>query len=108
MDTFEMKRGDLLPEFERTLTDGTGTAVVIPVGATLKLKMRTRGSETAKINANATIVNAATGEVKYTWAGTDTDTSGVYRAEFELITASKKTTFPNNGYILVRIRDDLD
>lgn len=107
MSEFRIKQHDLLPEITATIKDGTGTPIDLSGGA-VKFSMTKAGETTAKINAvNATIVNAAGGQVKYSWAGTDTDTAGIYKAEFEATVAAKKFTAPNDSYIAVYILADL-
>jgi hypothetical protein len=66
---------------------------------------------TPKVNAAAAIdvdQVANKGKVSYTWVGTDTDTAGVYEAEWQATFAgSKPMTFPNDGHMVIRITDDL-
>ena len=106
-DPFRIKKGDLLPEITHQFTDADGAAVNL-TGATIKFSMWLVDGGTAKINAAAAaIVTAATGQVKYTLAGTDTDTAGRYKGEFEATLTAKKLTSPNNTYISIIIIDDL-
>lgn len=49
-------------------------------GSTVKLQMRQANSATLKVDATATIVNAASGQVQYNWAALDVDTQGEYAA----------------------------
>jgi hypothetical protein len=106
MDTVFIKRGDLLPELTAQFTDSAGALNI--TGATVKFIMVNRWSGgTPKINTAAIVVTASTGNVKYTWAGTDTDTAGEYVGEFEATIAAKKLTAPNNGNILITILEDL-
>ena len=106
---FVIKKGDLLPVITATLKDANGAAVSLT--GTAKFIMRRVGATAAKVNAAAAIdgdqVNNK-GKVSYTWAGTDTDTAGVYEAEWEVtFTGGKKQTFPNPEYLVIRITDDL-
>lgn len=105
MADFTIKRGDLLPAIEATITYSDGTAVNL-AGATVKFLMADAAS-TLKVDAGATIVDAAAGEVKYSWSGTDTDTIGTYRAEFEATFSGSPMTAPNTTYLEVRIIADL-
>lgn len=50
----------------------------IPAGSTVTFKMRHYNSEVLKINAEADIVDNATGKVKYDWQTLDIDTPGQY------------------------------
>lgn len=104
---FFIKKGDLLKEISAQFKNSDDTPIDL-TGSSVKFSMVNCETDAVKINAvAATIVTPATGDVKYTWVGTDTDTAGQFRAEFEATIGSKKLTAPNNGYIPVRILPDL-
>jgi uncharacterized protein YfaS (alpha-2-macroglobulin family) len=105
MSTFYIKTGDLLPTIRAQLT-GAGGAPVKLAGASVEFHMK-NAAGTLKVNANATVENAARGVVEYAWTGTDTDTAGTYTAEFEVSVAGKTMTFPNDSNIAVVISDEL-
>ena len=109
--------------------DPTGATLIpwpIPIGATAKFTMRdvndfTGRTRTAfpasapKIHATANIDDNTNGLMSYGWDGAgDTDTDGVYRAEFEITTLGGEIrTFPtgvtdSSNWITVTITDDLD
>lgn len=103
-DTFYIKQGNLLPALATTLTDEDGNAVDYSGYTGLRFHMRLPGATSAKVDAAATEVNAAVGTITYAWTGTDTDTPGVYQAEFEVtMPTGKPITYPNDGYIDVII-----
>lgn len=105
--TFYVKQNDTSPAMLATLQDANGAAVNI-LGATIRFHMRAIGSTQTKVNSAATIVNAATGEVRYNWSASDTNTVGAFQAEFQVTYADGKIeTFPNDGYIPVEITDDI-
>lgn len=109
LTTFYIKQGDRLPPVEAALQRADGTAVTL-AGATVKFLMRVRGTVApVVVDAAAVVVDAGTGQVRYDWADGDTATVGDYDAEFEVtVTASgKKQTVPNNGYLRVKVRDDI-
>jgi hypothetical protein len=86
---FEIPKGRLLPILTATLTDDVGPIDL--TGATVKFQMRPPGvGTTLKVDAAATVVSAATGQVSYTWSGTDTDTEGLYVAWFEVTYSGPK------------------
>lgn len=107
---FTMKRGDTRPVFRSQLTQPSvaDPAVFEPVdltGATVKFLMKK--DSTLKVNAVATLVDAAAGQVSYTWDTLDTDTSGTFNVEWEVSWGVNKQTFPNDSYLTVTIIDDL-
>jgi len=107
---FVLKKGDLLPVIIRTLKDAAGAAVDL-TGTTCKFIMRRVGASAPKVNTAAVVdpdqVNNK-GKVSYTWVGTDTDTAGVYEAEWQVtFSGGKAETFPNDGYLVIRITDEL-
>lgn len=62
-----------------------------------------------KVNAAATIVSPATGGIlQYTWQGTDTDTAGEFKAEFDVSYAGELLTLPLDGVIEVKIYEDVN
>ena len=107
MAVFYIKENDTSPEYQTTLQDASGTAVDV-TGATIRFHMYTQDKTTAKIDAAATIVTAASGIVKYTWQAGETDTSGWYWGEFEVTYSdSSIETFPNDGYLSIKILPEL-
>jgi hypothetical protein len=104
---FVIRKGDRLPELTATLNDSTGTAVNI-TGGTVEFHMRAVAGGTPKVDTAATVVTAASGQVKYVWGANDTDTAGSYYAEFEVTFGDgRKQSFPNPGYITISVTDEL-
>lgn len=105
-DSFTIVQDALGPALEATLTKGDGTAQDL-AGATVKLFMESRRTGTIKVNGAAVaIVSAVAGTVKYTWAGTDTDTPGIYRAQWQVEGLSPTPVrFPTEhpGYFVVHV-----
>jgi hypothetical protein len=109
MSNFVIKQNDLSPSIQTQLLDGNGDAVDITgnLGVTFHMRMAIDPFSVI-IDEAATVVDATTGTVRYDWSSGDTDTNGVYQAEFEVIYAdSKLETFPNDGYITVNVIDDI-
>ena len=105
-DTFNMKRNDTSPALAGTLKDADGDVKDI-TSATVRFHMLNDDDETV-VDEAATIVNATGGRVKYTWQAADTATAGGFRGEFEVTYADATIeTFPNTGYIPIRIYEDL-
>lgn len=105
--TFYIKEGDTSPELQATLKDAEGSAIDL-TGASARFHMRAPGAAAAAVDAAATVVTAASGIVKYTWIAGDTDVAGRYEAEFEITFGDGSIeSFPNRGYIPVRISSDI-
>lgn len=106
--SFYVKQNDTKPAIRATLKDGDGTVINL-TDATVRFHMRAIGSSTNTVDAAATVVSPATGGVvQYSWAADDTDTIGTYQAEFEVTYGDLSVeTFPNTGYIVVEIVDDI-
>jgi hypothetical protein len=104
--SFYIKRNDTSPSISATLASD-GTAVDL-TGATVKFIMRLPGATSAKVNTAATVVSAADGTVRYDWVAANTDTAGLYQAEFEVTFAGgAKRTFPADDYLYVSVVTDL-
>lgn len=107
MSTVYMKQGDRLPALRMQLVDASGAPIDL-TGAAVMFRMRPSGGGALKVNAAATIVDAATGTVQYSWAAGDTDTVGGYTAEWACAFAGPATlTVPTNGYVTVQVVDAL-
>lgn len=62
----------------------------------------------ARVSRAVHIQDAAAGEVWVVWVPGETDSTGIYRAEFEVVYQDgRRETFPSNGYISIQILDDL-
>ena len=104
---FYIKQNDLLPVITATLKDGDKNPVDLSTATSVKFLMRKVGASAAKVNAAAAITDAVGGDVTYSWVGTDTDTTGDYQAEWEVNWGTKTETFPNDGWLRVKILDDI-
>jgi len=105
--TFYIKQNDTSPSMLATLQDADAVAVDI-TAASIRFHMRPIGSSQVTVDAQATIVDALAGEVRYDWQAEDTAKVGSYQAEFEVTYADASIeTFPNDGYIRVQITDDI-
>lgn len=103
-DTFYLKTGDTSPIIQYTLSP-----TVDLTGATVVFNMKDASGTSVVDRGAASAVSPATdGVVQYAWQSADTDTAGSFRGEFE-VTYSDATieTFPNYGYITIRISGDL-
>lgn len=103
--TMSVKVGNTLPAVASVLYDEDGTlADLTEVGTTVKFVMGREPGRQAKVDADAQITDAAAAEVQYNWTDADTDTPGVYSAEFEVHYPSGKIkSFPDGQYIIITI-----
>lgn len=99
---FYLKRGDTLPQIKSTLRNPDKSLMNL-TGATVRFRMRARGAGSAKVDAVATVVDAANGVVAYAWSPADTDTEGLYDAEWPVTKSGAVETVPNNGFLRVLI-----
>lgn len=105
---FYIKQGDLLPEIQVTCTDAdTGDAIDLTAATAVRFHMRKPGASTEKVDAAATFVDKALGQVKYSWTGSDTDETGEFDAEFEVTFGAGTLTFPNWKQLIVKITGDV-
>lgn len=104
--TLNIKRHDLYPPIEATLTDADGVAVDL-TNASVSMHMKRVGSSIT-VTKSMEIVEATEGTIKYDWVNGDTDIAGVYEVEFEITFAnSKPLTIPIDGYEQFNIVEDL-
>jgi hypothetical protein len=104
MESFYIKRNDTAPAIRYALDPAT----VDLTGASVKFQMRPRNGAMV-LDVTASIVTATgTPTVEYSWQTGNTATAGVYEAEFRVTYANGKIeTFPNVGFILLRISEDV-
>lgn len=109
---FSIKTGDTGPAIEATLTGANDEAVNI-FDADVRFIMRSiRGTE-AVLAAEAENLQVGedtnVGKVRYEWAEGDTETPGLYFAEWEVTFQNDAVeTFPNDGHLVVAVIEDLD
>ena len=103
-----IKRGDTRNCIKAILKDASGNPVNL-TDCSINFHMAPLSFfQPTKISRAAHVENAVNGEVWVVWVPSETDTAGVYRAEFEVIYSDgKRETFPNNSYISIQIINDL-
>lgn len=102
MTDFLIPKGDTLPLLTATLSDANGP-INLTVATGVKFQMRLPGASTLKVNANATVVNPTAGQVSYTWAGADTDTTGLYVGWFLITFPGPKTMEAPNPQLVIEV-----
>lgn len=102
MSIFTIKQGDTSPALEVVLRDGDGIPVDL-TGASVTLRMNRRNADHS-ITGAPSIPDPGGGRVVYEWQPGDTDTPGLYAAEFYIeFPDGSDETFPNNTYLTVYI-----
>ena len=104
MDAFYIKQGDTSPAIRFALEP----ASVVLTGATVRFQMRARGGATI-IDAAAVVVTATgTPTVEYSWQAGNTANAGLFEAEFRVTYSDGRIeTFPNAGFIPIRVSEDI-
>lgn len=101
-----IKRGDTRNAIKAVLKAASGEPVDL-TGCSVNFHMAPL-CRPAVISRAAHIEDATGGEVWVVWAPGETDTAGIYRAEFEVIyDDGRRETYPNTGYISMQIIEDL-
>lgn len=107
MTTYTIKRHDLYPPIEATLEQADGVPINLRKATQVRFMMLDE-DDNLKVDAPVQIIDAARGVVLYDWQAGDTDTSGTYRAEFEITFEDGRIlTVPNDDYIIIIVMDDL-
>lgn len=103
--SWPIKKGDREPAYTGQLL--VGGAPVNLTGRSVRFIMKHSVTGAVKVAVAATITDATNGRVSHSWGATDTDTVGLYRAEWEVTSAGLKRTFPAKGYLYIEVWDDL-
>ena len=107
--TFKIKQKDTKPPLRVTLKDSDGLPADV-TGATVVFSMRVQPAGTTKGDKQSVTVNdASAGDLQYDWASANTNTADVYEGAFQVTYADASIqTFPNDGYILIDVKDDVE
>jgi hypothetical protein len=104
---FSIKQDDRRPYLKGVLKDQDDN-IYDPTGAvSILFRMEARDASTLKVDNQAVnIVDGPNGIVEYQWATGDTDTPGIYFGEIVVTpTAGVPFTFPNDGYIIIEVKE---
>lgn len=103
---YEFKKGDTFKPIQATLSDADGPAPLS--GATVLFVMKQEGGAKL-VEGLAEIVDANAGTVRYRWQAGDTDTAGVFFAEWQVtFPGGGQETFPSKGWERVIVYDLLN
>ena len=104
---FNLKKGDTSPLMLSTLKSSDGTVIDLSNTSVL-FEMKLTSRTDVKISAAAQFIEPDLGTVRYSWAATDTQHSGWYKAEFK-VTYQDNTieTFPNENFFWVNVYEDI-
>lgn len=104
---FVVGQTDTLPPITASLTDTNGTVVNLTAATSVSFAM-SNFLAGVTVRGTATVVNAATGSVSYSWKPGDLATPGVYCVEWAVTwTGGGTTTYPQHGYDFVTVMNDL-
>jgi hypothetical protein len=99
-----IKRNDTKDNIKATLSNESGPVDL--TGATVRFLMSKRGI--VKVDRQVQIQDAVNGIVWMVFDQGDTDESGSFQAEFEVTFSDARIeTFPNDGFFLINIINDL-
>lgn len=113
-----MKQNDTAPALVQTLTiPGTTRPLDLTDVVEVRFIMRLPGRSRAKVDDVATVLQVVDpltrllvrqGQVQFPWVAGDTDTTGVFNAEFEITWRDgTRQTWPEDGYLQIVISADL-
>lgn len=99
MSDVEVVQGNNKPDLLATLTDSiTGAPIDLTTATSVVFQMRKPDDRRFTVNAAATVVDAATGKVRYSWSANDLANPGDYQCQWAITwnDATKQTTDPVN------------
>ena len=113
MNSFNIKQGDTSPALRVQLQNENEQSVDIRGYNRLSFYLKKEDSDTLKIDLDDSdpkviVEDPESGIVRYEWLRKDTNTTGVYKAEFEVEYANGSIeSFPNTGNITIYINEDI-
>lgn len=108
--TVHVRQNDTLPYLDFGLVKDLNKTAHDLTGATVTFTMRNRKTDVVKIDgASVTLIDAAAGEVRYSWSSGDLDEAGYFNGEFQVTFADERIlTFPAGEYIEIEVLAELD
>lgn len=105
---FEIAKDSTLTPLSVQILDGNQGYDL--TSATVTFSMETEAG-VVKINAAAAVLwDAPAGILRYNWVAADTDTAGIYLAQFEVVIGTDVLNVPNNGSqkLIIKVRDKIN
>jgi predicted nucleotidyltransferase len=103
---FTIKQNDTSPAIRAALKTPNNQAVNL-IGATVRFHMKD-DLDTIIVDKPAVVENQEGGIVRYDWETGDTNAEGICFCEFEVTYEDESIeTFPNNGYIKIKITKEI-
>lgn len=99
-----MKKGDSLPSIQATLIMPDGADLSLATSVTFQFEPIGGGSV---VSGLCVVVDALNRKVRYDWGGSDTVNAGDFRAEFLVNFSGRQERFPNDGYLSLKIQDNV-
>ncbi len=118
-EKFTIKRDDTLPKIQVQCWDDEAktqkTDLTLATNVNFHMMQRDQSGLAAPVlkveSVGAFVGSKVDGVVEYAWSDGDgdTDVADTFFAEFEVEwSPTSRTTFPNDGYVIVTILEDLD
>jgi hypothetical protein len=102
---YAVSQTDTLPPYTATLTSGS-SPVNLTTATSITFIMANYFSGVVA-TGSGTVVNAAAGQVSYSWGQNDLQTPGIYAIQWEVTFPSGTITYPVNGYDYVTVLNNL-
>lgn len=107
--TYFVKRGDTLPVIGLDVLNSDGDPYDLTGAEAVFYMFADDVARTAKVDGEeATVTTPGTlGQLQYAFQANDTDTAGDYLAQFEVSQNGYTITFPTQGFMVIKIEEDL-
>ena len=106
-----LKKGDTLPirELELQEEDSNGDRVQVDLtGGSVDFDVYDPTEDKMIIDGSSvTVTDAGNGLIEYEWKDSDVQEEGSYEGEFVVTYADGERTFPGEGFLPVKIADDI-
>lgn len=107
-EVFKIKKGDTKPYLSAQLKSTTGSVIDLS-GYNAYFNLATAdGQYTPQFSGACVITNTTNGHLEYQWSSSDTNRSGTYLGEFELISGNTIWTFPSDHSLYIKFYNDYD